>query len=163
AFENGTIGLEEVQRIAQKKAEGVTEVKELFTEWSTGKTGELYPKNVGKLVRAGSRVEFDIHYHAVGEEITGVLEVGWGLYPKNAPPKYNAEFMPMGAVNVMPTFEIPPNSIVQHQGAYTLPAPAILHNFQPHMHYRGKALLLEAVYPDGRREVLNYTDHFDNS
>jgi hypothetical protein len=28
-------------------------------------------------------------------------------------------------------------------------------NFQPHMHFRGKAFTMEAIYPDGRTEVLN--------
>ena len=44
-----------------------------------------------------------------------------------------------------------------------LQAPAILQNFQPHMHYRGKAQLMEAIYPDGRTEVLNYVGNFNNN
>ena len=44
-----------------------------------------------------------------------------------------------------------------------MPAPGIIHNFQPHMHYRGKAQLMEVTYPDGRQDVLNYTDRFDNT
>ena len=46
------------------------------------------------------------------------------------------------------------------QGA---PGAAILHNFQPHMHYRGRAQTLEAIYPDGRREVINQVSRFTNS
>ena len=44
-----------------------------------------------------------------------------------------------------------------------LKAPTILHNFQPHMHYRGKAQTLEAIYPDGRREVINQVSRFTNT
>ena len=44
-----------------------------------------------------------------------------------------------------------------------LQAPAILHNFQPHMHYRGKAQTLEAIYPDGRREVINQVSRYSNT
>ena len=49
----------------------------MFTEWAQGKGGEIYPDDTGKLVQPGARVEFSIHYHAVGEEITDQLEVGW--------------------------------------------------------------------------------------
>ena len=50
--------------------------------------------------------------------------------------------------------------IVNH-AYFSLRAPARLENFQPHMHMRGKAMMLEAVYPDGRSEVISYCDHFD--
>ena len=162
ALRAGQVGVDAVLAAARKRATDPEEVRELFTEWAQGKQGEIYPENVGKLVREGANVEFDIHYHAVGEEVTDVLSVGWWLYPQDAPPKYSAEFVGMGA-SAAQTLEIPPHSVVQHQGTYVLPAPAILHNFQPHMHYRGKAFLLEALYPDGNREVINYSDRFDNT
>ena len=31
----------------------------------------------------GSKVEFDTHYHAVGEEITDELEIAWWFYPED--------------------------------------------------------------------------------
>ena len=134
--------------------------KELFTEWAQGKEGEIYPENVGKLVLPGSKVEFDTHYHAVGEEITDELEVAWWFHPKGVTPKYGSQFLALGSVREL---MIPPNTVTQHQGSFVLPSPAMLHNFQPHMHYRGKAFLLEAITPDGRREVLNYADRYTNT
>ena len=109
----------------------------------------------------GARVEFSIHYHAVGEEITDQLEAGWWFHPRDVTPKYSASFISLGSSNSRP-LHIPPHSETVHQGSYTLPAPAIIHNFQPHMHYRGKAFSLEAIYPDGRRELLNHADRFSN-
>ena len=137
------------------------ETREMFTEWAQGKGGEIYPENTGKLVQPGAQVEFSIHYHAVGEEITDQLEVGWWFYPKDTTPKYSASFVSVGSVNVKP-LHIPPFSETVHQGSFTLPAPTILHNFQPHMHYRGKAFSLEAIYPDGHRELLNHANRFSN-
>ena len=137
------------------------DTREMLTEWAQGKGGEIYPENTGKLVRPGGRVEFSIHYHAVGEEITDQLEIGWWFYPKEVTPKYSASFVTVGSVNVKP-LHIPPHSETVHQGSYTLPAPALLHNFQPHMHYRGKAFSLEAIYPNGRRELLNHINRFSN-
>jgi len=162
AFRNGQAGIDAVLAAQQYRASAPVEVRELFTEWAQGKEGELYPPNTGKLVKPGAKVEFDIHYHAVGEEITDVLEIGWWFHPKSVTPKYSAEYLAFGPF-IGGSLEIPPHSVVQHQGSYVLPGPAILHNFQPHMHARGKALLLEAIYPSGGREVLNHTDRFDNN
>jgi hypothetical protein len=132
----------------------------LFSEWAQGKGGEVYPANTGKLVKPGTKVRFDVHYHAVGEEITNTVEIAWWFYPKGVIPKYKPQFMALGN---MPDLQIPPNTVTQHVNSFTLPEPAMLHNFQPHMHYRGKALKLEAIYPDGKREVVNYVDRYNNS
>ena len=162
AFRNGQAGIEAVLAAQQHRASAPVEVRELFTEWAQGKEGEVYPPDTGKLVKPGAKVEFDIHYHAVGEEITDVLEVGWWFHPEGTTPRYSAEYLAFGPF-IGGELEIPPHTVAQHQGSYVLPGPAILHNFQPHMHARGKALLLEAVYPSGGREIINYTDRFDNN
>jgi hypothetical protein len=148
---------------ARDRANDPTEVaREMFTEWAQGKGGEIYPDNTGKLVKPGDKIEFETHYHAVGEEVTDVIETAWWFYPEGVTPKYSAEFVPIGT-NIGGALEIPPNTVTQHQGSYTLPAPAMLHNFQPHMHMRGKAFLMEAIYPDGHRELINYVGHYDNN
>jgi hypothetical protein len=137
--------------------------RELFTEWAQGKGGEIYPENVGKLVIPGMKVGFQTHYHAVNEEVTDTLEVAWWFHPKGKTPRYSAEYTSVGIQRDRLTLQIPPNSVVQYQGSTVLQAPAILHNFQPHMHYRGKAQTLEAIYPDGRREVINQVTRYSNS
>ncbi len=139
-----------------------TREREVFTEWAQGKGGEVYPQNAGKLVMPGTKVGFSIHYHAVNEEVTDTLEVGWWFHPKGTTPRYSAEWMSIGGVE-REALEIPPNTVTQHQGSTVLQAPAILHNFQPHMHYRGRAQTLEAIYPDGRREVINQVTRYTNS
>src|SRR5712691_7578105 len=110
-----------------------TREREVFTEWAQGKGGEVYPQNAGKLVMPGTKVGFSIHYHAVNEEVTDTLEVGWWFHPKGTTPRYSAEWMSIGGVE-REALEIPPNTVTQHQGSTVLQAPAILHNFQPHMH-----------------------------
>ena len=137
------------------------DTREMFTEWAQGKGGEIYPDGTGKLIRPGARFEVQIHYHAVGEEITDQLELGLWLHPQGVTPKYSVTYVSVGTQNNKP-LHIPPHSVTVHQGSYTLPAPGILHNFQPHMHYRGSAFSMEAIYPDGRRELLNHADRFSN-
>jgi len=132
----------------------------LFTEWAQGKSGEVYPEGTGKLIKPGTKVRFETHYHAIGEEVTNEMELAWWFYPKGVTPKYQPVFLALGSIRDL---QIPPNTVTQHVGSFTLPEPAILHNFQPHMHYRGKAFRLEAIYPDGRREILNYVDRYNNA
>ncbi len=161
ALRSGQAGVEAVLEAARQRATDPVDVREMFTEWAQGKGGEVYPDNTGKLVKPGDKIEFETHYHAVGEEITDTIETAWWFYPKGVTPKYSAEFVPIGT-NIGQGLEIPPHTVTQHQGSYTLPAPAIVHNFQPHMHTRGKAFLMEAIHPNGRRELLNYADRYDN-
>jgi hypothetical protein len=63
--------------------------------------------------------------------------------------------------SVLGVLDIPPNSVTETDGYTTLREPARLENFQPHMHLRGKAMLLEAILPDSSRRTLSYVDHFD--
>jgi hypothetical protein len=139
-----------------------TDLEELFTEWAQGKDGEVYAENVGKLVMPGTKAKFDVHYHAVGEEITDQMEVAWWFHPKGKTPEYSSEWVAVGST-AGDNLQIPPNTIAEHQGYTVLKSPAMLHNFQPHMHYRGKAQTLEAIYPDGRREVINRVTKYDNT
>ena len=110
----------------------------------------------------GTKVAFQIHYHAVGEEITDTLELAWWFHPKGTTPTYSLEYTSVGRVP-SEELQIPPDTVALHQGSTVLQAPAMLHNFQPHMHYRGRAQTLEAIYPDGRREVINQTTRFTNT
>jgi hypothetical protein len=42
-----------------------------------------------------------------------------------------------------------------------LQQPARLENFQPHMHLRGKAMSIEAILPDGARQMLSLVNNFN--
>lgn len=148
--------------IAGRQGSPTTE-RELFTEWAQGKGGEVYPENVGKLVMPGTKVGFQTHYHAVNEDVTDTMEVAWWFHPKGKTPKYSAEYASVGSFRANGGLQIPPNTVVQYQGTTVLQAPALLHNFQPHMHYRGRAQTLEAIYPDGRREAINQVTRYSNT
>ena len=56
--------------------------------------------------------------------------------------------------------DIPPGQISVTQNFHVMQAPGRLENFQPHMHMRGKAMSMEAIYPDGRKELLSSVDNF---
>ena len=50
---------------------------------------------------------------------------------------------------------IPPNGHAMLQGVHVLDRPMRIHSIRGHMHMRGRHHTLEAIYPDGRREILN--------
>ena len=132
-----------------------------FSEFAVGKIGDRYRENTGKLMKAGSKIRFDIHYHSVGEKLTDSSEVAVWFYPKGVVPKYRVFPQAMGVQDAMRTFDLPPNTKTMHESFVALPQPARLENFQPHMHVRGKAMSMEAIYPDGHSEMLSYVDRFD--
>ena len=57
-------------------------------------------------------------------------------------------------LNGIARMSIPPNTVAKHERFWPLPDPALLLSFQPHMHFRGDRMLLEAIHLDGRREIL---------
>jgi mono/diheme cytochrome c family protein len=132
----------------------------LFMEWALGKTGEIFNGDAGKLMLPGARIRWEVHYYAIGQEVKDdQVELGVWFYPKGYKPK-NRTILNMFNVAAGSELDIPPGEKTVVQNFYTLRAPARIENFQPHMHMRGKAMQMEAVYPDGRREVLSNVSNF---
>ena len=132
-----------------------------LTEFAVGKVGDIFRENTGKLLKVGSRIAFDNHYHSVGEEITSSTDVGIWFYPQGTVPKYRVFGQALGVQHAMATLDIPPGKVTTHHSYVSLPLPARLENYQPHMHVRGKAMSMEAIYPDGRVEMLSHVGNFD--
>ena len=134
----------------------------LFMEWAVGKQGEIMRPNSGKLMLPGSKIVFEVHYHAVGEQITDQVELGVYFYPKGQEPKYRQT---LGLFNAIAggsrSIDIPPNSTFTSQSTTPMRQAGRVENFQPHMHLRGKAMMLEAVMADGSTRVLSKVDRFD--
>jgi hypothetical protein len=132
----------------------------LLTEWAIGKVGEVYPEGTGKLLLPGSRIRWEVHYWPAGVEIVDdQVELGFWFYPPDYVPDYRTI---LSFYNVAPSsrLEIPPRQVAVHQNTVVLRAPARIESFQPHMHMRGKAMSMEAILPDGRREFLNMVSDF---
>ena len=134
----------------------------LFMEWAVGKQGEIMRANSGKLMMPGSKIVFEVHYHAIGQEITDQVELGIYFYPKGQEPKYRQT---LGLFNAIAggsrNIDIPPNATFVSQSTSALRQAGRVENFQPHMHLRGKAMQLEAILPDGTTTVLSKVDRFD--
>jgi hypothetical protein len=138
---------------------GVNAGPGLFMEWAVGKQGEIMRPDTGKLLLPGSTFVWDIHYSAVDEEISSNVELGIYFYPKGQEPKFRQVLHLMGASSG--GIDIPPNTIKPTQGFFVMKQNGRVESFQPHMHLRGKAMMMEAITPDGRTQVLSYVDNFN--
>ena len=134
----------------------------MLMEWAIGKNFDVYRPNSGKLLLPGSRIWWELHLHAVGEQVRDHAELAVYFYPKGETPK-NRTYLTMfpATARFGIGIDIPPNTVAQTQGYQVLRQPARLENFQPHMHLRGKAMSLEAILPDGTTRLLSYVDHFN--
>jgi hypothetical protein len=134
----------------------------LLMEWAVNKSYDIYRPNTGKLLLPGSRIWWEMHIHAVGEAIKDHAELGVYFYPKGQEPAHRTRLTLFGATGTQGApLDIRPNSISETEGFHVLKQAARLENFQPHMHLRGKAMEMEALLPDGTREILSYVDHFN--
>jgi hypothetical protein len=129
-------------------------------EYAVGKYGDIFSENTGRLLKAGTRLRFDMHYFAIGSEQHNKTTIAFKFYPKGETPKYQVRSLP---VRNIPNeeLEIPPNSIVRTDGYYRLTRNARIDSFQPHMHMRGKGMTLEAINLNNTVEILSSVDHFN--
>ena len=133
-----------------------------IAHYGVGKRYETFPEGVGMLLPAGeAEVSWNIHYFPVGEAVEDdVVDVGLWFYPEGERPEIETRgevLYRVDRMNGMPRggdILIPPYGEQVLQGVHVLTSPTLLSSFRPHMHMRGKEMSMEAIYPDGRREML---------
>jgi hypothetical protein len=135
----------------------------ILMEWAIGKQYDVFRPNTGKLLVPGAKIWWDIHTHAVGEEIKDHVELAVYLYPKGEVPKNRTYLTMFNAASgkAGSPLDIQPNTISQTEGFHVLKQAARLENFQAHMHLRGKAMLMEAILPDGSVQTVSYVNNFN--
>jgi peroxiredoxin/mono/diheme cytochrome c family protein len=117
----------------------------------------LLPDGMAKLVPAGSRLLFQIHYTPNGAPHEDQTAIGLVFAdPKTVQKQIRTEMV------FNPRFQIPPRA-----ESYPVEAEDVLTEdtyiltLVPHTHLRGKAFQFEAIYPDGKREVLLDVPNYD--
>ncbi|MBI3470920.1 MAG: hypothetical protein HY013_06145 [Candidatus Solibacter usitatus] len=130
-----------------------------LNEYALGKNGDVFPEGAARLIRAGTRINFNVHLHSVGVETAANVELGLKFYPKGYVPKHVQLTQRIG---ITQDLDIPPNTDnVRMDGYTTLTKPARILSFQPHMHNRGKAQCMEAIYPGGQKvETLSCVSRY---
>src|SRR5207253_85415 len=130
-------------------------------EWAIGKGYDLFRPGTGKLIVPGEKIAWDQHIHAVGEQITAGSEIGIWLYKKGEEPKKRSYLVGFTGIRGNRFLDIPPNSLAMTEGFTVLKENAVLENFQPHFHLRGKSMQVEAILPDGSSQIVSYVGNFN--
>src|SRR6059036_2428194 len=130
-------------------------------EWAIGKGYDLFRPGTGKLIVPGEKIAWDQHIHAIGEQITAGSEIGIWLYKKGEEPKKRSYLVGFTGIDRPKMLDIPPNSMAMTEGFTVLKENALIENFQPHFHLRGKSMQVEAILPDGSNQIISYVGNFN--
>ncbi len=149
-----------VYAIEPDAPEGTPEGGIQLHEYAVGKYGDIFADNTARLLKAGTRLRFDMHYFAIGSEQHNQTTIAFKFYPKGETPKYQVRSIPIRNIP-NDELEIPPNSIVRTDGYYRLTRNARIDSFQPHMHMRGKGMTVEAINLNNTVDILSSVDHFN--
>src|SRR5579864_1782772 len=122
-----------------------------------GHLAETRPAGYALRVPAGSYLQFQVHYsNHTSEDVKDRTSIG--LVFAREPVKH--EIAQYEIWNDL--FLIPANDD-NHRvtSCFTLPKDVIALAYTGHMHFRGKSMKTEAVYPDGRHEVIMNIPRYD--
>ncbi|MEM7023593.1 MAG: alkyl hydroperoxide reductase [Pseudomonadota bacterium] len=127
--------------------------------WAPGVQPAEYAEGYGQLMPANSAVFFQMHYHNTpGPGTGGVDQTQVALKFHDGEPENKLTTMWV----VDPVLRIPPNEAnYASQSEWTFPHDAVVFDFTPHMHLRGKAMKFTAFYPDGTEDVLLDVPNYD--
>jgi mono/diheme cytochrome c family protein len=122
-----------------------------------GHLAETRPPGYALRVPAGSYLQFQVHYsNRTGETVKDHTSIG--LVFAREPVKH--EIAQYEIWNNL--FQIPPNAD-NHRvtSCFTLPKDVTVLAYTAHMHFRGKSMTTEAIYPDGHHEVIFNVPKYD--
>ena len=132
--------------------------RNFLNEYAVGKNADIFPAGTGRLIKAGTKVRYSLHFHANGEETPADVLVGLKLYPAGYTPEHVVFAAHAG--DSYDTIDIPAgDDNARADGYYFLKEPAQVVSFQPHLHNRGKRQCVEAIYPSGLVETLSCAEH----
>lgn len=122
-----------------------------------GHLAETRPPGYALKIPAGSYLQFQVHYsNRLGQEVTDRTSIGL-VFAKEPVTHEVAQYEIWNN-----WFEIPPGD-GNHKvtSCYSLPKDVQVVAYTAHMHFRGKSMKTEAIFPDGRRELLFDVPKYD--
>jgi mono/diheme cytochrome c family protein len=175
----------EMTRNQVARANGGTSTQEIqkLLSYVPGRGYEEYQGDAGQLIKAGSYIDFYMHYTPLGKAVTDRSKLGlyfakpgqtvghqiYHSFSAAGPTSYivqGQEYTPArrgegieGSVNLP---NIPPYAenwkVVS---VHTITEPVTLYGLTPHLHLRGKSMRYTLTWPDGREEVLLDVPKYD--
>jgi len=127
-----------------------------FAGMVPGQTWIEYPEEIGKFLPKGARLTFQIHYTAVGYEVTNQTTLGM----KFTDGKPTKELQTKGVANM--NFTIPPGAAdFEIKAHIKLPDNVRVVTLMPHAHLRGVAFTYTIREPNKAAEVLLDIPQYD--
>ena len=127
-----------------------------FAAYAPGYDALVFNDGYGKVIPAGSRLKFQLHYTPNGTATSDQTMIGL-VFAKDAP-----ERLVNVAAIAQHRLAIPPNTDNYKVVAnITVPKESTVLAFFPHMHLRGKAFRYEAIMPDGATKTLLDIPRYD--
>lgn len=121
-----------------------------------GNSVRRFPEGTALRLPAGYSLVFQMHYTPYGQATTDRSRVGLTFATTKPAIVLNTATLING------TFSIPPGAgdhLVENE--MTINRDIMIYSLVPHTHVRGKRWHYEAIYPDGRREVLLSVPKYD--
>ena len=148
-----------IRALTRQENGGARIVTSMLTEYARGNDGDIFDDGQAKMLAAGSSLRWQFHYHPNGKtDVTDRTRVGIKFWPKGWQPKHLISTMALASPE---TLAIPPGDPAARSDSYfPLAGPARLLSYQPHMHYRGKRMVLEAILPTGQVQTLTDVNRF---
>jgi len=135
---------------ASRENYGKGGARSFLVEYSLGKDYDAFPEDTGRLMKAGSKVNFNMHYYSTGEEVMNTTSVGFVFYPKGYVPKHVIVTQHIGTNSDL---DIPAGTIGRVDAYTVLSNNAQITMVQPHMHSRGKRQCTEAIIPETTGDI----------
>ncbi|MBS1813178.1 MAG: hypothetical protein JST84_33740, partial [Acidobacteria bacterium] len=129
----------------------------LLTEWAPGRNPDVLEPGTAKKIPAGAILTFQVHYNkAAGAVQTDQSSLGL-IFAKEPPSKLVTTELIYNSY-----MQIPPGAERERINAcWTAQSDIKLTMMMPHMHFRGAAMQIEAVYPDGHKAMLLNVPRYD--
>jgi hypothetical protein len=137
---------------------GIGEGKGYFAGYVPGVRADALPDGMARLVPAGARLAFQVHYTPVGTVQEDLSKIGL-VFADPATVTHRV----VSSSALQRNLEIParePDYRVEAKSR-RIPWGTQLLSMSPHMHLRGKAIRYEVEYPNGMREVLLDVPRYD--
>jgi peroxiredoxin len=123
---------------------------DFLAAYSPGMPPRTLPEGTARVIPAGSKLLVQAHYTPRGTPQTDRSRIGLSFADRSTVRRRMT-----AAAAIKYDFRIPPKAADHALTAeHRFNQDYILYSLMPHMHLRGKSFRYEAVYPDGRREIL---------
>lgn len=138
---------------------GFNGVDDFLTAYAPGGNYGVWKPGTAKKIPAGAIIRFQVHYSKVAGSVQKDRSMVGLVFAKEPP----ANVLRTRAVANM-FFQIPPKADSHRVTAqWSTKNDITLYSLMPHMHYRGKAMEIKVLYPDGRSETLLNVPHYSFS